>query len=259
MTERRKHRFRQSQLNTWLMCPEQLRLEMAGLLPRTPTEATEIGTAVHFGIEQVLSGACQVEDGMDAAMTKWDELSRNENMRWVKASAQQASAFVANCFDSWCDAYPSLPMFTLVEEQFEVKLYEDDQQEIWLAGTIDALDEHGTVWDWKTAASLNAYAKHEIPRKVQPNVYTYAAHHLWDSETPEFCWGIMVKAAKPKPLETITVTRGPGDWKWLTQQCLALAAMIEADFAPWPLNDQGWHCSPRWCNAWDQCKGSYIS
>jgi hypothetical protein len=252
-----EHTFRQSQLNTWLMCPEQYRLDAAGLLPRQETEATAVGTAVHAAIETVLRGDATIDEGHDAAMDAWDKIKPTID-KWVKASPETCVAHVSNCYNSWADTcYPQLPAIEAVEKQFNVLLYEDDDRRIYLSGTVDAVDETGCVWDWKTAG--RAYEPWEADRfKIQPTVYTYAARHAWGIDNPEFAYAVMVKRATPVDAQILVVQRDERHWSWLQKQALSLALTIEADLPVWQLNDQGWWCSDRWCGAWASCKGAHV-
>jgi hypothetical protein len=252
-----EHTFRQSELVTWTMCPEQFRLNRAGLMPRQETEATAVGTSVHAAIEAVLKGEATHTTGMDVALETWESMIPNID-RWVKASPQQCAVQVANCYSSWADTvYPALPPIERVEAEFNVPLYEDDQRVIRLSGTMDAVDADGTVWDWKTAA--RAYEPWEAERfKIQPTVYTYGARVGFGIENPTFAFAVMVKRAKPVEAQIVRVQRDQGHWDWLTRQAISLAVAIEAELPVWQLNDQGWHCSPRWCGAWDSCKGAHV-
>jgi hypothetical protein len=255
-----EHTFRQSELGTWMMCPEQFRLNRAGLMPRQETEATAVGTSVHAAIEAVLKGEATADTGMDVALETWDSMIPNID-RWVKASPQQCAVHVSNCYSSWADTvYPALPPIERVEGHFNVPLHEDDQRVIRLSGTVDALDADGTVWDWKTAASLRSYNWEKQRFAVQPTVYTYAAAHPegFNIENPTFAYAVMEKAAKPVEALILRITRDSGHWDWLTKQAISLAVAIEAEMPIWQLNDQGWHCSPRWCGAWDSCKGAHV-
>lgn len=242
-----------------MMCPEQVRLDMAGLLPRQETEATAVGTSVHAGIEAVLKGEATHETGLDVALETWQEMIPQVD-RWVKLNADQCAVHVANCYASWADTlYPMLPEIVAVEKQFRVLLCEDEHRRIWLSGTVDAMDVDGCVWDWKTAASLRSYEQWEVDRfKIQPTVYTYAAKFAWGVENPEFAYAVMVKRTTPGETHVIRVARDATHWAWLARQAVSLAVAIEADMPVWQLNDQGWHCSPRWCGAWDSCKGAHV-
>lgn len=252
-----EHTFRQSELNSWMMCPEQFRLNRAGLLPRKETEATAVGTCVHAAIETVLRGDATVDEGHDKALEQWDAMQHQVDV-WVKASPETCATHVSNCYSTWADTiFPQLPPITMVEAEFRTLLVDTPDRRIWLSGTVDAVDETGCVWDWKTAS--RPYEAWEADRfKIQPTVYTYAARTVWGVAEPSFAYGVMVKRAKPADGQILVVNRDESHWGWLARQAVALAVAIEADLPVWQLNDQGWHCSPRWCGAWDSCKGAHV-
>jgi hypothetical protein len=257
VTERRNHDFRQSDLNTWMMCPEQFRLNRAGQLPRHESDATAVGTAVHHGIEGVLSGQCSLDEGHDLAAEKFTELLPTIE-RWNKADERTCYVHVSNCYTTWADqVYPMLPAAVLVEESFRVLLHEDEHRTIHLTGTVDMLDELGCVWDWKNMGA--EIQKWEADRfKIQPTAYTYAARHAWGVEEPEFAYAVMLKRAKPVDAQILYVQRTEQHWEWLKRQAVSLALQIEAQLPVWHLRDQGWHCSAKWCGAWDSCKGAHL-
>jgi hypothetical protein len=45
----------------------------------------------------------------------------------------------------------------------------------------------------------------------------------------------------------------------MIEQMKVIARMIESEQRPWPLNDAGWHCSPRWCPKFAECKGCHMT
>jgi hypothetical protein len=59
-------------------------------------------------------------------------------------------------------------------------------------------------------------------------------------------------------VEWVPVHRGQADFAWLLKKVLHLAYLQECELEEWPLNDQGWWCSPKWCGKWDQCKGAIV-
>jgi hypothetical protein len=252
-----EYEFRQSDLGTWQMCPEQYRLSRAGELPRLETEATAVGTSVHNGIEAVLRGKVSLDEGHDVAVEHFDSMIPTID-RWNKFDAQACFTHVSNCYSAWADeVYPQLGAPMAIEESFKVLLSENERRRVWLVGTVDFIDEHGTVWDWKNMGS-------EIPGweadrfKIQPTAYTFAAHEAWGVDRPGFNYAVMLKRTKPAPVQILAVERDARHWSWLAEQAETLAMAIEADIPRWQLRDQGWHCSPRWCGAWDNCKGKHL-
>ena len=121
------------------------------------------------------------------------------------------------------------------------------QADVELTGTIDCVDEGGFVWDWKTAARSYAATAWEYQRwAIQPTVYCFA------TDLNLFQYGVLVHNGDA---EIVTVERDVPHFQFLAHQIDRIVDLIEADLPHWPLNDQGWWCSERWCAAWADCKG----
>lgn len=253
----------QSWVGTYLSCPEQARLELVGQLPRTETDATAIGTAVHAGIESVLRDGLSHHQASEHALETYGGL-HDLGINYVQvAKRATAEAHVQRCFDTWYEElYPTLPDPMHVEWPFNLHLGSDEYAEYWVKGTIDLIDDNWEPWDWKNPG--RAYEEWEVHRfKVQPTWYTFAAAQAatgdaWSvSEDWPFHYGIMIKGSTAK-LQTITTQRSQVHWHWAVHQLTQIGRMIAADLDRWPLLDQGWHCSEKWCAAWANCKGRFV-
>jgi hypothetical protein len=251
--------FRQSWLNRFLLCPEQARLDVAGELEDVNTDAAAIGTATHAGIEWVLKEGGGQGGGIAAVEAELQAI-HERGIKYVQvAKLETAMRTAVRCFKSWYeDVQPGLPQMSHIEHPFEVPLDQlDDGTEIRLRGIIDAVDEHGELWDWKTANQ--PYEPWEAKRfKIQPTCYTYAWAHENEllGQSLTFNYSVISKSNR-KP-QLIAVERHLDHWSWLAQQCRILVEMHRAELAQWPLVDDGWHCSPKWCSAWAGCKGAHL-
>ena len=258
----RVHTFRQSDLEAFYKCPHQFDLRRRNLLPRKETDATALGTSMHAGIEAVLRGECGLADGEQVAVEAWRALQ--DDVEYVQdKTAATVERKVRDCYGAWAqDVFPMLGGTVAVEHRFKVLLHSDQTRQLWLSGTIDYIDEALGLVDWKTAG--RRYEEWEKRRfAIQPTVYSYAAWReglvdLDHLEMVPFTYAVMVKGRKQE-VQIVTVERGPQHWQWLTAQATRLANLIEAEVDAWPLNDQGWHCSPKWCTAWDSCKGGVLN
>lgn len=264
--------FHQSWLNTFANCPEQARLELVGQLPRESSDAAAIGQALHTGVETVLRDGGELGDAIEAATERFFWETEQEGFRWVQVkTVDTAARYVSTLVNSWYrDVYPQLGDPIRLEDKFDVPLEIGHDRIIRIAGAYDFID-HSGIWDWKTAN--RPYEQWEVDRfKIQPTVYSaaYAVECLNEatnggasilSLSPiDFTYAVGLKGRPPRePFQLLTTTRGPEEWKWLTHQLHRIIDLVEADLERWPLNDQGWHCSPRWCSAWDECKGKYVT
>ena len=235
-----------------------------GMLPRKESDATAIGSSMHAGIEAVLRGST-LEAGAAACATKLDELMALPEFQFVQIKTPEtAHRTLERLYWTWCNEInPQLPRAVLVEHPFDIMLYTDQQREVRLRGAIDMVDEFGEIWDWKSAG--RPYEQWEIDRyKIQPTAYAMGLlmstdPSMFDNAHPndevKFNYAVMMKSSQD--CSVYSTTRTPAHWSWFTEQCVSIVKLIEANLDSWPLNDQHALCSPKWCAAWDTCKGSH--
>lgn len=251
----------QSWLNTYFNCPELARREMLGLVGHQETDATAIGTGLHAGVEHHLRTGSTYHEALKVAQDAFVECMKHPDARWVQAkNGSTALRYIDSCLQAWwSDIRPRVGRPVAIEESFKVQLTD----RIWLGGTIDYVDDLGLIWDWKTANDADKYGRKawEIKRwSVQPTAYTFAWCEL-TGETAPFIFAATLKGATPRPAQMVLVERGPAEWQWLAHQLEAIVDMREQQGvdAPWPMRDQHVLCSPKWCPAWDVCKGSLVT
>jgi hypothetical protein len=194
-------------------------------------------------------------EARDLALSKWAELEPTVSYVQVMRS-DTAERKIVDLFDRFLvDVYPSLPQIVEVEHRFDVPFgVRPDGAVIRMAGAMDAIDELGDVWDWKSANK--PFEKWECDRfKVQPSAYCYA-RWIETGAVPDFHYGVMSKSNRGTQI--LSVNRHAGHFAWVLEQVQSIVDLIEADLDSWPLNDQGWHCSPKWCPAWATCKGAFL-
>lgn len=252
---RYEHYFSQSLINTFMMCPEQARYELAGTVPHLTTPRQALGTAFHAAAEAIL------QDKLALNMTAFDYYERvlldtyqtitedpgfveceGEDLEWARKKG--VTALSVFCDDLLPELRP-----VAIEKEFQYLLYEDATRRIFMKGTIDLIDENGVVWDWKTSASERKEWKDKrgsvqaaaYTKAVPTNYFTYAVFH-------------------EKGFQRVELVQGQEHWQWLAWQALSLAKTVEADFAPWPVDDSDWWCSPKWCNVFaaGHCKGQFF-
>lgn len=258
---RKEITLRQSWLNTFFNCPELARREAFEGLESVETDATAIGTAMHAGAELAVTGAYNYKSCLDYALSEFERLA--PEVRWVQVKRKDtALQYVQTCFDTWwADVRPLLGEPLGIEHTFNVVLWEDDDYVVRLSGTMDFVDDLSIIWDWKSAANADKYGRNAWEHKrwsIQPTVYTYA----WWVETGEvvpFTFAACLKGFTRRPAQFVTVTRDQTHWDWLGQQIRPIIDLWEADLKVWPLRDQHVLCSPKWCPAWDTCKGQAVT
>lgn len=259
--------FSQSWLNTFMECPEQARLEMVGQMPKSSSDATAIGTAVHAGIEAVLLNK---GDPLEAATQAFEAEVMQPHFRWVQTKTlATAHQHIAMALDAWhATIFPQLSAVRSIEEKFRLFLCSGETAgKPWVAyveGAWDAEFDDG-LWDWKTANDERKYKGGfggegwKLKRwAIQPTVYTLAKATRDDCfDSQPFTFGAMVKGTSMA--QTLEVQRGPDEWAWLRVQVGSIMALITANLPQWPLNDQHALCSGKFCPVWDSCKGKHVT
>lgn len=263
---------RQSWLGDALLCPERARLGAKYPEDRRNNDSAVMGTAVHHAIEAVLNGALEASDIGEYAMNDFRHaellykdagtpinITNTDPSNWDSHIFSMASAWVR-------DIMPQVPLGGLTEHRFETQIgYIDNdkyQFELWFEGTMDYMHPTG-IWDWKTAArKFNLNEKQN--QNVQSSVYAASAVMMGAMNFDvQFNFGVMIRNAKSTG-QVVTVTRTLGHGKWIVEQAIAMvnSILLLQDNLPaerWPINDQHYLCSSRWCPSWSKCKGSFIS
>lgn len=257
----------QSQLGDFLRCPELFRRKYTGELEDGPTDSTAIGTALHAYAQARIEGRDQVA-AEDAAYGSWLEESGHPLFRYVKVkTATTCLNHLAHVCAMWeRNVLPQLGDPVYVEQKFSLPLLTrdlgDDCIRVVLEGTIDFADWH--IKDWKTCSDGRKYTAGyggegwKLQRwGIQPTTYCYAASVLGDLDDPLTFDYVGIEKTQPN-VHWLQAKRTEADFAWLKRLCWNVVGMLERDLDEWPLNDQSALCSPKWCPAWDTCKGSVL-
>jgi hypothetical protein len=256
--------LRQSWLNTFFDCPELGRREAFDGLKSTGTDASAMGTGLHAGAEHHLLTGAPYAECLEKAIQAFMDATEEEGFRWVQVkSMDTAIQYIGVLLTTWWnDVRPKVAPPLVVEHRFKVPLTDYNGTEVLLSGTIDYVDTNGVIWDWKTANDAEKYGKRkswEHKRwSIQPTTYTYAWHHETGEYAP-FMFAACLKGNQPKPAQFLQVERNETHWEWLKAQARSIIELAEANLSGWPLRDQHVLCSPKWCPAWDQCKGALVT
>ena len=266
-----EHKLRQSWFKTLDHCPELARRDRIGDLPAHETDAANLGTACHDAIEMCLHDLMaygtpmHLSDMQEAAQQAFSGYMRLPGFRFVKSTEKTTRLHIDWCLSAWhARVLPTCEPLA-VEIPFNLVLHEDDKRVIKLKGTMDYLDARVGMVDWKTSGDPYSRDKWKYERyDVQSTIYTWAAHelgHLPDADVYPFTFVVMVKG-KPiaQAIDSVTVQRTEAHWTWLNRKALSVARKIEAGTdEAWELGDSDWWCSPKWCPAWDSCRGQLFT
>jgi hypothetical protein len=267
------HTFRQSSLGELDLCLERGRLTMAGEMPPDESDAAAVGTSVHAGIEHGLHALKDgqyrtLEEMQDVAQAEFTRIMGLDGFRFVKYIEKGCRALIDKCLVVFYDeVYDTIDPLH-IELPFDVHLVEDEHRVIRITGTIDLVDRRKGMLDWKTDGQGTKFKRGfggkawELDRwGIQPTVYTAAlrAMGIIDPDGPwPFHYGAFALGAQVEYME-LTVLRQAADIEWLKRKTGSYCEMVEADMGAWPMNDNHALCSPKWCPAWDLCKGaSYV-
>ena len=257
---------RQSWLKDMLLCPDRARFSVTKPEFRTQNDSAAIGTAVHAGIEAVLSNSCSVADAPEVSLLRFKQME-DEGINHTNVSPESWHSHVVGLTQAWVkDIKPHVPTGGQTEVPFGVPTgqYVNDY-ELWFEGTMDYLHEDG-IWDWKTAAR-----KYSIMEKqnqdIQASIYTLAGNKLGVLHGDSvFKFGVMIRVANAYG-QIVSVNRTKAHSEFVTKQALSAVAygfaMTSNTGIPtderWLINDQHYLCSQRWCSWWSVCKGAHIS
>lgn len=254
------HTFSASWLSSFATCPEQARQRYFNLTPYTSNDYTALGNGLHAAIERSLRVKMGEVDGVgfdDGALYGLDKLMEIEAepgftyKKWDKDSIR--AQFLQHLKTFHDEIYPITKPIA-VEQEFDLQLFEDTFREVRLRGFIDYIDAELGVIDWKTSGA--PYKPWEKERyEKQPTAYAWAWEQLSGQPVDAMRYVVFVHGKSP---QTFEVKRNDGHIEWLRRQALAAARLIEANLSVWPMVDTGWHCSPKWCSAWDTCRGQFL-
>lgn len=260
------HKFRQSTLESLDVCLEKGRRILTDEMPRYETAPLSRGTAIHAGAE-VFCRDLQMgyEPDYDyvheVVHTEFSRLIATPNFDWQGTTEPTVRRFLDQSVDILFAKFSHLRPLEVEWAFNDLVIHEDDERVIVISGTADLFDAVRGFCDWKGAS--RPYVQWEKDRwGHQATVYTWAglALGLLDPDRTEwpFTFFVFVNGAQVK-LQEMTVMRHRGDHAWLRERVLDLSHLIEANLDVWPKQDNTALCSPKFCAAWDTCKGAHYS
>lgn len=265
--EEKRVYVRQSWLGDMMICMERGRLAEVKPEFRHGTDATIMGTAVHHGIEQVLSGALSPSDIADASVFRLGQLMAEGNWKHVNIKPEDMVPLTAVMSQTWVnDLLPYVVEGGRIEQNFavptgrSVQIDSDNVYELWFSGTMDYVTPDGQLWDWKTAA--RKYSQSEKQKQsIQASVYAFAAVQLGYTDwNVNFNFGVMTRSYKSQgQLVPVQRTKAHGDWVVEQATSMVTSALRIGNATAWPQNDQHFLCNKDWCPWWSICKGARVS
>lgn len=265
--EQQRVYVRQSWLGDMMICMERGRLAEVKPEFRTGSDATIMGTAVHYGIEQVLSGAVAPTLIDEVAIEHLRQLMGTEKWKQTNIKSEDMVPHTGAMANAWLDQIsPEVEFGGKIEQNFavptgrSVQVDMENVYEMWFSGTMDYVAPNGILWDWKTAA--RKYSQGEKQKQsIQASVYAFASQALgyaeWDVQ---FNFGVMTRSAKSQgQIVSVQRTKAHGDWVVEQATSTVTSALRMGHDLSWPKNDQHFLCSDKWCPWWSVCKGAHVS
>ena len=270
---------RQSWLGDAIECAERGRFKsIRPDLDTTTGDQAASGTATHTAIELVLDGSIaptypNIEaaakhaafDLCDTEVIVWDKL------RGPAELAEQA----AMCATVWLrDIYPHVPKGGRCEVEFAVSNvltvhYDADTAKpydvsIGLKGTADYVTDT-EIWDWKNVARTGKGTNWEPWKKQrydhQSQIYDLAATLGGFGEPfkpKRFVFGVVDKKTMKGVIVPVHRTMYHHGWVLDKIERFVRLAVEYGDDKPWPVTEDSWLCSPKYCPAYELCRGKFI-
>ena len=266
--ENKRVYVRQSWLGDAMLCQERGRRMMVSPEFRTTNDSAVMGTAVHAGIEAVLTNKIDARDAHHVSVAKLNHIKETENVKVTNTDPSSWEDLVRSMTNAWVSGVlPEVPLGGDSERKFE---YSSDTfvngYELWFEGTMDYMHDTG-LWDWKTAARKYSLLEKQT-QSIQASIYAGYALSTGDVSLDaegnvDFTFGVMIRNMKGES-QLVRIKRSSAHVMWVTEQAttlvrLALAMREDDGFnKPWLKNDQHFLCSARWCPWWSVCKGVFV-
>lgn len=287
------HKITQSWMGTALTCLEKARrgslpADDPHQIGWVDSDSTIVGSAVHHAIEQAVQSMIvdeqtwplewvlseyndrfnllfqQREVYVPGGDNTWEDRDDEHQIVWIKRrKPDTARDFGNRALTGWYDeVYPNLDPWATEVSFGPIRILHDETREVVLTGTIDYMDRVLGPWDWKTAS--RAYERWEKERwNIQRTVYGWALRHAgftgvdaidqYPGPTDRFTFCVLGDFNSAPQIVEVTSTDEHD--RWLKHQIESLLPLMESGATVWPKNDSHALCSPKWCEAWDTCKG----
>lgn len=281
--------IRPSTVAAALLCPARAGLRGHPRYSYYPNEGLFFGTLTHACVERtILTGFGT--DGLEeflltAAPMLWekelvDAPAEVERVPFdaVLSRGQRLALYaeVVEATERWLvQAVPNIETGDMEVEQTisrHVGTFYDDsvgqKVEVHLEGTPDLYVSRpatqSEIIDWKTAGKN--WNKDKVSTQLQRVAYPWMAWDAYDGEVngyPDFTYWVYDRGAEWWVSHTAPeITDEEITALSLQTMAMAKALYYEAwTYAPtgqsWK-GERGWHCSPKYCNAWDACQGKHL-
>lgn len=269
--EHQPRTWRQSQLSTYLDCPERYRRQHIAHEPSMHSAASLVGSAAHEVIERIIDlyrrGETTLLDASDltawaseawAAQVYMDKLTGDPAIPWssqdvLDAREQDVYAIGERFHRGQYKLWAAYGEPTQTEVYFS-NVRVPELPDVRLEGTMDCVTDQHVILDWKT--SRRPWDARRAAHSVQRLVYS-AAYEQMTGTYPRFVFVIFLrgKADGSIRMQILEVPQTREDRKLLA--LLLGRADDGVSAGSFPLNPGSALCQPDFCPAYQDCMGRW--
>lgn len=233
--------FSYSQLNRYLLCPEQYRLYyIENLRPRIAPAALVFGKVVHQALAELFG---KQGDPLRAFHQQWNDIKKIDLDYGQRDSWEKLRLSGQGLLERFLqNELPRLGNIRASEKVFELAITSLDMPLIGVIDLLADLDGKRTVVDFKTAAA--SYEDHEVLLSDQLTAYQLAEP---DCDQSAFC--VLVKTKEPKIEWHLARKTGAHLTEFLAKASIVACEIAAGHFYKRP----GKWCS--WCDFLPVCTG----
>ena len=270
--------IRPSTVGSWMLCPGRPGYRGTEGYQYYPNEALLFGSGMHWAIEQVLAnGSVEVDEiekelhGIfvkDLPALKPDIVYLNKVT--TKTARQKMAKEIMNAVVEWeVNVRPLLPdEEPQIEQTLRALAGEHDNEStppirVYVQGTPDAVyPETGMIVDWKSAGRM--WDAKKVEGQIQPIAYPWMSG---ENGVPieRFVFWVFDRQSKwwqPFEQNPDGVDRERAEGAFRLAAVNAAVALHDGTWTWTPggqgWSSRGWHCSPKYCDAWSVCWGKHL-
>lgn len=250
----------QSQITMFLRCGEQHRRRYIEGEIVPPSIALVRGSSVHKGIEfnarQKIDTRVDLpkKDVVDFAVNEFEARIVSDGLLLTPEEESEGKASIIEGGQKEVISLTGLyadqvaPEYQPIEVEQKYSFTLEGGQEIY--GTIDQLDEHEIIPDFKTAARKANVADYDA--SIQVGLY-YLLYHLTKQKPPRQVNVEVLIAKKTPERQQIVQTRTREDYQALLLQISGVARAIESGIVTGAYGTGSWACSAKYCGYHSTC------
>lgn len=250
-----------SSINLFLTCGEAWRRKYIAKEPQAVTPPLVFGSALHNTIESYIEAKAELGPGFNYALTdKWGEiwqhtLEKQPECEWGASQPEEHYNEGVRLLNN-PDLVQMVNRLTPLRDEAGLFM----EREVFvnvpgvpvpIKGYIDIVTKDGVPGDFKTSAT--SWSNEKAAKELQPLFYLAAMNQLgMDSPGLRFRHYVITKTKTPK-VQVIETQHTYDSIFWLYGLVQQVWRAIESE--TFVVNPHAWLCSPKYCNAWSQCRG----